>query len=115
MSSFTPRILLITVLASLALVPGAHAQAIDPSPGAGQSCNDNGLIIEDGYRGTFHTRYSHGSVTCTDGTICESIAYQQSDGTTTWWYSCYDSPAIKHVVPIKPVARGKATQARSSR
>ena len=90
------HLILAAAIATVAIVPAAaHAEpAGGGSSGGsqGKSCDDDGRTVEDGYVGTYKTKYERGSVTCSNGTLCTSRGVLQGDNKTrVWFYECKDA------------------------
>jgi hypothetical protein len=81
-------------LSGAAFVAGASAE---PSGGSGsgssgQSCTlGDGSQMDDGEVTTYRTGNRHGSVTCSNGTICREDGTKNADGSTTWTSACKDA------------------------
>jgi hypothetical protein len=88
-------------LSGVALVSGASAE---PSGGsgsgsAGQGCTlAGGTQMDDGETQKYRTGNRHGSVTCSNGTICREDGTTNPDGSTTWTSACKDADGTVWVV-----------------
>jgi hypothetical protein len=79
-------------LSGAAFVSGASAEPSGGSGSAGQSCTmGDGSVMDDGEVQTYRTGNRHGSVTCSNGTVCREDGTKNADGTTTWTSACKDA------------------------
>lgn len=81
-------------LSGAAFVSGASAE---PSGGSGSASAEQGCTLGDGSQmddgevTTYRTGNRHGSVTCSNGTICREDGTKNADGSTTWTSACKDA------------------------
>ena len=96
MTSTVLRLILTAAIATAAIAPAAaHAQPVSSGSSGGsggKSCTtEDGGTVEDGYVSTWKTKYTRGSTTCTNGTMCTSRGVLQGDNKTrVWFYECRD-------------------------
>ena len=97
MNTTALHLILAAAIAAVSIAPAAaHAQPAGGGSSGGsqdKSCQtEDGGTVEDGYVGTYRTKYERGSVTCTNGTICTSRGVLQGDNKTrVWFYECRDA------------------------
>ncbi len=119
MTSTALRIALTVAIAVAAVAPAtASAQAVGSGSSGGGSggrpCETSpGTTVEDGYVGTWRTKYMRGSVTCTDGTLCTSTGTLQGDNKTmVWHYECTAANGQKFRTVKRCTTRRRTTRCR---